>query len=302
LNREVKEAFKFNDETHLLPIIGTAVDEQLNNNGSDIEKNHHSVLLQLIADELKCSISQIRDLELSIVDTQPSAIGGINNEFIFSPRLDNLLSCFCSLQALFNNEESLEEETDLRVIALFDNEEVGSGSNQGAGSAAMKDTFNRITKIFTKSDTPIDAYEMTTAKSFLISADMAHAIHPNYGEKHQENHRPMLHKGVVVKVNANQRYATTAHSNLLIKQLAQNANVPIQQFVVRNDSLCGSTIGPIISANTGIRTVDVGVPQLSMHSIREMCGVVDVSNAVSLFTSFLDPSFRALDDSIHIDV
>ena len=265
------------------------------------KESHHSEFLKLLAEQIGCSVDQIRDLDLSVVDTQPAAIAGMNEEFIFSPRLDNLLSCFCSMEALFKEEESLAEETDIRMLALFDNEEVGSNSNQGAGSALLKDTFNRITKVFSNESTPTDAYEMSTAKSFLISADMAHAIHPNYTDKHQENHRPYIHKGPVVKVNANQRYATTAHSSLLLRQLAKQSEVPIQQFVVRNDSLCGSTIGPILSANTGIRTVDVGVPQLSMHSIREMCGVVDMVYAINLFNAFFKPSFRQLDDSIEVD-
>lgn len=327
LNRDVKEGFKFNYETHLVPIISSAVNSQLNvkvnntsnasssssnNGGGDSEEktamqvSHHSVLLDVLAQELNCSVNDIVDMELSVVDVQPAVIGGALNEFIFSPRLDNLMSCFCSLQALFNTEDSLNEDNDIRVVALFDHEEVGSDSCQGAGSAWMNDIFVRLTKLLGNTDensnaTPVDALEMAKAKSFLISADMAHALHPNYTEKHTDTHRPEIHKGLVVKVNANQRYTTNAHSSLLMRQLASSAGVPLQQFVVRNDSLCGSTIGPIISSGVGIRAVDVGIPQLSMHSIREMCGTVDAANAVDLFTEFFKPSFRQLDDSIQID-
>lgn len=323
LNRDVKEGFKFNYETHLVPVIASAVNSQLNQPSlgssdnksdeeegdstkkkatlTDMQQSHHSVLLQILADELKVDVNDIRDLELSVVDVQPGVIGGAMNEFIFSPRLDNLMSCFCSLQALFNTEDSLNNDTDVRVVAMFDHEEVGSDSNQGAGSAWMNDTFVRLTKIFSNDKTPVDALEMTKAKSFLISADMAHALHPNYTEKHSDTHRPEIHKGLVVKVNANQRYTTNAHSSLLMRQLASNAGVPLQQFVVRNDALCGSTIGPIISSGVGIRAVDVGIPQLSMHSIREMCGTIDAANAVELFTEFFKPSFRQLDDSVQMD-
>jgi aspartyl aminopeptidase len=318
LNREVKEAFKFNEESNMVPILATAVEEQLNGSAgeqknqqsataTDMQQNHHSILLKLLAEELQVAVEDIKDLELCVVDTQPSIIGGAQDEFIYSARLDNLLSCFCSLQAMLNVEDSLKDETDIRVLALFDNEEVGSSSNQGAGSVLMTDLFRRLNGIFVmkegkqESASLVDAYETSKAKSFLISTDMAHAVHPNYADKHHEGHRPMIHKGLVIKVNANQRYATTAHSSFLIRELAKSANVPLQQFVVKNDMLCGSTIGPILSANTGIRTVDVGIPQLSMHSIREMCGVVDVSYACSLLTEFLKPSFRELDNSVQLD-
>jgi aspartyl aminopeptidase len=119
--------------------------------------------------------------------------------------------------------------------------------------------------------------------SLLVSADMAHALHPNYAEKHEDNHRPMMNKGVVVKHNANQRYATTSISTHILRQVAFEANVPLQEFVVRNDSPCGSTIGPMLSAKLGLKTIDVGNPQWSMHSIRETCGTGDISFAIKLF-------------------
>jgi aspartyl aminopeptidase len=119
--------------------------------------------------------------------------------------------------------------------------------------------------------------------SLLISADMAHAVHPNYSEKHEENHRPKMNQGVVVKQNANQRYATTSITTHILRQCAKEAGVSLQEFVVRNDSPCGSTIGPMLSAKLGLRTIDVGNPQLSMHSIRETCGTKDIDDAISLF-------------------
>nr|KAJ3401633.1 hypothetical protein HK105_004446 [Polyrhizophydium stewartii] len=141
------------------------------------------------------------------------------------------------------------------------------------------------------------AYERAMVQSLLVSADMAHALHPNYMEKHEDNHRPTINKGVVVKQNANQRYATTAVSTLVLREAAKRANVDLQEFVVRNDSPCGSTIGPMLSSQLGVRTIDVGNPQWSMHSIRETCGVRDVDHAVSLFKSFFD-NFAEIDARI----
>jgi aspartyl aminopeptidase len=134
-------------------------------------------------------------------------------------------------------------------------------------------------------------------KSCLVSADMAHALHPNYSEKHEENHRPLMNKGVVIKHNANQRYATTSVTTTILREAAKRKNVPLQEFVVRNDSPCGSTIGPMLSAKMGLRTIDIGNPQLSMHSIREQCGTRDIGFAVDLLDSFYQ-NYHAIDESL----
>ena len=142
--------------------------------------------------------------------------------------------------------------------------------------------------------------ERTVRNSFLVSADMAHALHPNYMDKHEDNHQPKMHKGMVVKHNANQRYATTAVTAYLFRECAKMENVPTQDFVVRNDMGCGSTIGPIIAAGVGIRTVDVGIPQLSMHSVREMCGTEDIDICFRHFTAFYQ-NFSAVDATVAVD-
>lgn len=298
LQREVKEGFKFNNETHLVPILSTEIQSQLES--KEESSNHHSILLDLLAGQLNCETSAIRDFELSVVDTQPGAIGGAQQEFIFSPRLDNLLSTFTALDAFVGSLDGAKDDTDVRLVCFFDHEEVGSESMHGAGSALMKDTILRINQLFTTENTPKDAFATCISKSFIISSDMAHAIHPNYSEKHENNHKPQMHKGPVIKTNANQRYATNAVTSFLIKQVANKVNVPLQEFVVRNDSACGSTIGPILSANCGIRTVDLGNPQLSMHSIRETCGTIDLVYARDLFMSFFN-HFREIDDSFKMD-
>jgi aspartyl aminopeptidase len=188
----------------------------------------------------------------------------------------------------------LKEETGVRMIALFDNEEVGSDSTAGAGGTVLSDALRRTTVALCKGDGGEGLVERTLRNSFLVSADMAHALHPNYMDKHEDNHQPKMHQGMVVKHNANQRYATTAVTAMLFRECAALDGIPTQEFVVRNDMGCGSTIGPILSAQMGVRTVDVGVPQLSMHSIREMCGTEDIDICFRHFTAFFD-NFATVD-------
>ncbi|KAK3235136.1 hypothetical protein CYMTET_54655 [Cymbomonas tetramitiformis] len=140
----------------------------------------------------------------------------------------------------------------------------------------------------------------TVRDSFLVSADMAHALHPNYLDRHEPNHTPKLHKGLVIKHNANQRYATNMVSSFLFREIAKRRSLPMQDFVVRNDMGCGSTIGPILASGIGIRTVDVGCPQLSMHSVREMCGTDDIGHAYQHFKAFFE-DFTALDAELNVD-
>lgn len=307
LDRGVNDGFKVNTQSHLLPILATSVkaelDRKVAENGpaekTTNNSSHHSLLLQIIAKKLGCQPDQICDFELQACDTQPSIIAGAKKEFIFSGRLDNLCMSFCSLQALIHatSESDLEDESGVRMVALFDHEEVGSNSAQGAGSPAMLDALSRITNSFTS-----DSKLLTKAiqRSFFVSADMAHALHPNYMDKHEENHQPKLHGGLVIKHNANQRYATNAVTSFIFKEIAAKHNLPTQDFVVRNDMPCGSTIGPILASGVGIRTVDVGAPQLSMHSIREMCAVDDVKHSYEHFKAFFQ-EFSHLDTKITVD-
>ncbi|KAJ1551805.1 hypothetical protein HK096_005781, partial [Nowakowskiella sp. JEL0078] len=175
----------------------------------------------------------------------------------------------------------------------------GSQSAYGADSNLLATTFKRLAELPIGNSSSTSFFEQACIRSYLISADMAHAAHPNYLEKHEENHRPQMNKGIVIKQNANQRYATTAVTTFILREIARVKNIPLQEFVVRNiefriysfidfyqvrnDSACGSTIGPMLSAKLGLRTIDVGNPQLSMHSIRETCGVEDIKYATELF-------------------
>ncbi|RHZ72477.1 hypothetical protein Glove_242g38 [Diversispora epigaea] len=310
LDRNVIDGFKFNNETHLTPLIATATKAfEGEKNSDDKEKKeqnedlkHHSSLLNVLIHELGIkTVNQIHDFELCLYDTQQATIGGAFNEFIFSARLDNLMMSYCALIGLINSIKkinSLDEDPNIRLIAFFDNEEVGSVSAHGAGSKLIESSLRRIT--YGLDMVSPTTFEESIHKSLLISADMAHAVHPNYSEKHEENHKPQMHNGVVIKINANQRYATTAATTLILRQAAKKYNVPLQEFCARADSPCGSTIGPMISANLGLRTVDVGNPQLSMHSIRETAGTDDVGHAIKLFQGFFE-EFAKIDSNVAID-
>merc|ERR1740128_981597 len=178
---------------------------------------------------------------------------------------------------------SLAADTGVSMLVCFDHEEIGSESAQGAGSPVMGEALARVLGCFDTSD---EMLRRTVRNSFLISADVAHALHPNYDHKHEKNHQPLLNKGTVIKTSQNQRYATNAETGFILRELARRAGVPVQEFVVRNDSACGSTIGPIIASGIGLRTVDLGISSLSMHSIRETMGCQDVVTNIQLFQQF----------------
>jgi len=204
--------------------------------------------------------------------------------------------CFTALEALREHAAtSLGEDMDVSVAVCFDHEEVGSDSSHGAGSPIMAEVVERVNACFGVAGDS-EAYKISLRKSFVVSADVAHAVHPNYAAKHEANHGPLLNKGTVIKTNNNQRYATSVTTGFVIRELSRKAGIGVQEFMVRNDCPCGSTIGPMISAHTGMRVVDVGIPSLSMHSVRETIGSKDVDDSIALFKAFY-LHFRALDDS-----
>merc|ERR1711872_1183138 len=240
-------------------------------------------LLSLLCEELKCEPQQIKDLELTLCDTQAGAVWGAGNEFLSSPRLDNQVHCYTGLSALLDHSIDLSQDSGVSMLVCFDHEEIGSDSAQGAGSPVMSEAISRVLGCFDSSD---EMLKVTIRNSFLVSADVAHAIHPNYDHKHERNHQPVLNKGTVIKSNQNQRYATNAETGFLLRELARRAGAPVQEFVVRNDCPCGSTIGPILSSRIGISTVDLGIASLSMHSIRETMGCQDIETNIELFAQF----------------
>ncbi|KAL8953277.1 MAG: hypothetical protein Q9222_000843 [Ikaeria aurantiellina] len=320
-----QETFAFNKETQLFPIAGMVAAE-LNRTKESTEskdpgesassdqksgdpfsplkassERHHPYLVELIANDIGVESSAIADFEMVLYDTQKACIGGLNEEFIFSARLDNLGMSYCSTAALINSLSSpsaLDQERCIRLISLFDHEEIGSQTAQGADSNLLPAVIRRLCSI--GSGDKQTAYEQTLATSFLVSADMAHSVNPNYAGKYENDHKPEMNKGTVIKINANARYATNAPGIVLIEEAARRRKVPLQLFVVRNDSSCGSTIGPMLAAALGTRTLDLGNPQLSMHSIRETGGVYDVDYGIRLFEGFFG-HFSELEGKILVD-
>lgn len=320
LDREVNQKFEFNKETQLLPISGMAQSasserkESSSQNSEDdgfsslkaIVERHNGDFLDLIAQELELSsVSDIEDFELILYDHAASTLGGIRDEFVFSGRLDNLTSCFTGLHGLLlSSGKSLDFETGIRLLACFDHEEIGSSSAQGADSNFLPNIMERLSSqaSFTISDNIASNTNYlleTYARSFFLSSDVAHAVHPNYAGKHESQHKPIIGGGPVIKINANQRYMTNSPGMVLIKKLADSAKVPLQLFVAANNSPCGSTIGPILASKTGMRTLDIGNPILSMHSIRETGGAADLKFQIDLFKEFYE-SYSGLEEKIKV--
>jgi aspartyl aminopeptidase len=254
LDREVNDkGLQLNKQNHLSPMIG------LGDGGLD----------KLLA-AFDVEASRVRGFDLGLYDLTPATLGGQDDAFVFSARLDNLASCHAATSALV----SAKTAAATQVIALFDHEEVGSGSAQGADGPFLRDVLLRLSGDHA-------SLLRAIAHSFCISADMAHAVHPNYADKHEGKHMPRIGKGPVVKTNVQQRYATDGATGARFRALCRAADVPVQDFVTRTDLACGSTIGPITAAQLGVATVDVGNPMLSMHSIREMCGAADVAMMIA---------------------
>ncbi|HEU4412671.1 MAG TPA: M18 family aminopeptidase [Polyangiaceae bacterium] len=218
---------------------------------------------------------EIFAFDLCLYDTQPPARGGEGGALLFAPRLDNLASCHAALSALVAAPPG---PAQTRVVALYDHEEVGSRSAHGAASRFLLSVLERLATAYP--DAGAQAMARAAARSFLVSADMAHAQHPNYADKHDERHAPQLGAGPVIKINVNQSYATDAPSAAAFEALCRAVDVAPQRFVARNDMPCGSTVGPITAAQAALRTVDVGNPMLSMHSCREMAAAADVAPMV----------------------
>ena len=272
----------FEQPVAVVPSLAIHLDREANNARSiNAQKDIVPLLLQLPAEDAalpdfrdllhaevlrrqpQLGIKQVLDYEISLYDTQPPAMIGLDQDFIAGARLDNLLSCFIGLQALLEADNEVSS-----LLICTDHEEVGSASCCGAKGPMLQQFLERL---LPDGETRARVIE----RSMMISADNAHGIHPNFMDKHDENHGPLLNRGPVIKVNANQRYATTSETSAFFRLLCESAEVPVQAFVARTDMGCGSTIGPIVASEVGVKTIDVGSPTFAMHSIRELAGARD---------------------------
>ena len=276
LNRDLKEkGLQLNPQTHALPLVGL---------------EDAPPLATLVATELRAqriadvAPDAILAFDLMLYDVQPSAIIGADGAFIAAPRLDNLASCHAAVSALLEDAARADLGRATRAIVLYDHEEVGSESAQGAGGNVLVETLERIVAAYKGG--AAQGLARARARSRVVSADMAHAVHPNFADKHEPGHKPVLGRGPVIKSNVNQSYATDSVTAGEFATLCSSVGVVPQHFTSRNDQPCGSTIGPITAARTGIPTVDVGNPMLSMHSCRELAGTADVATMIRVLQAF----------------
>jgi aspartyl aminopeptidase len=269
MNREVNEqGLKLNKQTELPLILG------MMNEGDDAE----ALLRKLLADAVQGDAADLLSWELTVYDVQKGCLWGANKEFIADSQLDNLASTHAALTALI----ATEQPAATCVAAFFDHEEVGSESATGAGGSFVMDVLHRISH-----QTGLDEEDRrrAMARSFFISADMAHAYNPNFPSAYEPGHKVMMNGGPVIKTNVNQRYTTNAETAARFMKLCEKAGVPCQQYAHRSDLGCGSTIGPMIAAQLGVASVDVGSPMWAMHSARESAGVHDHAYMIAALTA-----------------
>ncbi|MGB1868954.1 MAG: M18 family aminopeptidase [Porticoccaceae bacterium] len=267
LDREANSGRTINAQNHIPPVLMLSQDDR--------SKTDFRALL---ADKFLPPKSEVLDFELCFYDTQSAAMVGLKQEFLASARLDNLLSCYVATQALL-----AADGTNTSLMVCNDHEEVGSVSAIGADGPFLEAVVERIVQA-----EALSSLNTVADKSMMISCDNAHAAHPNFSDKHDGAHMPVLNGGPVIKVNVKQRYATTSVTSALFRQLCDQADVPVQTFVSRSDLGCGSTIGPITSSRLGIPTLDVGIPQLAMHSCREMTGSQDPERLTHVLEAFFN--------------
>ena len=277
LDREANKERTVNPQQHLPLVLSIASSGEGGRSDTATRPDLRDLLLQQLKKQHP-EAERVLDFDLSCYDTNPPAMIGLEQQFIASARLDNLLSCFVGLQALLGALESGDGEQGM-LLVCNDHEEVGSMSDGGADGPFLEQLLARIVP-------EVEARQRMLANSVMISADNAHGVHPNYSDKHDANHGPLLNAGPVIKINANQRYATSSATSALFRQLAEQEQVPVQAFTVRSDMACGSTIGPLTAAKIGVQTLDIGVPTFGMHSIRELAGSEDAANLAKVLRRF----------------
>ena len=274
-NRNVNDGNKLSKQKDMLPVCAII--------NSECEKDNF--LLNAVAKELGVAPERILDFDLTLYDTTPAMTVGFNDEFITSGRIDDLEMVHCALTSMIQSSKNETPQRMTRVMAIFDNEETGSGTKQGAASPVLCGIFNRIEEAL---DASTSDTERASANSFMISADNAHGTHPNYAEKQDPTNHPVLGGGPVIKINANCKYMTDADSASVFRLICEKAGVPCQYFVNHSDSAGGSTLGNIFTSQYEIRGVDMGAAQWAMHSARETASVADAISITTAFTIFYD--------------
>ncbi len=265
MNRVANEGYKYNNQVDMLPLFG---DEESKGN-----------FFQIVADSAGINEEDIIGSDLFLYNRQHGTIWGADDQFISSSQLDDLECAYASLQGIIN----VENHHSISVHCVLDNEEVGSGTKQGAESTFLKDTLLRINSALGRTD---EEYRMALSESFMISADNAHAVHPNKTEKTDPTNRSYLNGGIVIKHSANQKYTTDAVSCAIMKMICKKADVPFQMFANRSDMSGGSTLGNISNTQVALNTVDIGVAQLAMHSPYETAGIKDVTYLMKVAKTF----------------
>ena len=274
MNREVNDGYKYNVQKDMLPLFS--------------DKEGKGRFMETVAEAAEVKIEDILGHDLFLYDRTPGTLWGVNEEFVSAPRLDDLQCAFSSMEGFLqgNREESIS------VHCVLDNEEVGSTTRQGAASTFLKDVLFRINLALGGDQ---ESYLMALAESFMISADNAHALHPNYTDKADPVNRPVMNGGIVIKYNANQKYCTDGISTAIFKELCREADVPYQTFVNRSDIAGGSTLGNISNTQVPMNTVDIGLPQLAMHSSYETAGVADIALGTAALEAFYNADVRIED-------
>jgi len=281
-NREINKGFAFNNQVDMLPILsaGNLKEDDFDN---------------MIAKELGIEAEAILAKDLYLVNRQKAAIIGFDNELISSGRLDDLECVYTSLRGFVE----AENKNHINVFAVFDNEEVGSVTKQGAMSTFLASTLDRVNTALGKSK---EEYYRAIAKSILISCDNAHAVHPNHPELFDVKNRPVLNQGIAIKESANQKYTTDAFSRAILKKILEKKNIPYQTFANRSDIAGGSTLGNLSNTVVSMNAVDIGLPQLAMHSAYETAGAKDVGYAFETLKAFFEANIDIKDDKVAIEV
>jgi len=281
-NREINKGFAFNNQVDMLPILSA---------GNLKEADFDNIL----AKELGIEAEAILAKDLYLVNRQKAAIIGFDNELISSGRLDDLECVYTSLRGFVE----AENKNHINVFAVFDNEEVGSVTKQGAMSTFLASTLDRVNTALGKSK---EEYYRAIAKSILISCDNAHAVHPNHPELFDVKNRPVLNQGIAIKESANQKYTTDAFSRAILKKILEKKNIPYQTFANRSDIAGGSTLGNLSNTVVSMNAVDIGLPQLAMHSAYETAGAKDVGYAFETLKAFFEANIDIKDDKVAIEV